>query len=419
VLEAICLFFASPLASDGHIQPAVLQPLALQPLRFLGVAIIVFHHEVATWQVLPTDEFQVLWNLCKHIGGWGEVMVQFFLALSGFVLFLNQKGAPEVPSAAVFIWKRVVGVYPAYVASILLGIVADPHPSRMLSRYIDGHDLPGFLMIDSWAYPYLYAPNLPAWFVCSIFFNWLCFPRSYRCIRNVNSPGRAAFLAWLSSFAIPAVHTARWLHLTWDEPGGGSPPTNFAFWNPLSNWQPFVFGMCLARLTAEVELQRLPLIFRQAGASVACAILVIIFFLVPHPPSMILNPNDPTPDPAPNPLRMFFHKGPLLLPVFAVLLVLVPLGEDLVLRPQFLQNSWTLWLGSVSAELYLFHFPARLILHRFLDSPPSSLTFCVQFAVAIAMNALFKKLREASSTFTHSWSTVWGASAEGDKQAKT
>jgi|Transcript_82954 peptidoglycan/LPS O-acetylase OafA/YrhL len=393
LLEASCLFLSTPLdlAQEEAAQPLIeLQPLALQPIRFFGIVMVVLHHESATWHLSSSSS--ALWKLMKHCGAWGDSWVQFFLALSGFVLYLNQSGASKVPSTASFIWKRFISMYPAYLASILLGIAADKNPRKMFATYLDGHDLPGFLMIDSWAAPYLYAPNLPAWFLCSLFFCWLCFPRWYRFIRHLSSPGRAVLLTWLSTFAIPLVHTARWLNLTWDEPGGGSPPGAFAYWHPLTNWQPFVFGMCLARLTIGTQFGKFPQLVRKVSASVAFFTITAICLLEPLPPTMKFDPNAGAAVNAPSPLKMFWYKGPLLLPLFAVLMVFVSVGEDYLLRPSLLQNPWALWLGSVSAELYLFHYPVRLMVRRLYDEPSSLCIFSAQLAFAIAFNTFLKKL---------------------------
>lgn len=417
LLEAACLFLSSKPNHEGqveHSEPATqtrLQPLALQPIRFLGIALIVLYHEFGELQWADGP------GTIRHFFLMGDVWVQFFFALSGFVLYLSQKDAPQVRSSAGFIAKRVVNMYPSYLISTLMGIAVAKEPRKVFSLYVDGHVLPGFLMIDTWASPYLYGANMPAWFVCSLFFNWLCFPRWYRLIRSFGSPWKALLLAWLSSFALPLVHTLRWLHLTWDEPGGGSPPTFFTMYHPLGNWQQFVFGMCLARIATEARLDNLPLYVRQLAASTALVTVLVMCFLVPYPPNNFLTADIHS---APNPFKLFWHKGPLLLPLFALVLVFVPAGQDLMLHPRYLQSQCALWLGSVSANLYMFSYPVRMMVRNWMVSyVPSSvlcpLSLITQFIVAVVFGMLQSKLMGSIAQWSQrcGWKLPWSQEKSG------
>ena len=73
-------------ATVSHVDVKRFRTFALEPLRFLGVMHIVLFHEA---MMLPGDAWQ-------SFAMFGKYWVQFFFLLSGFALYISQKGATTV-----------------------------------------------------------------------------------------------------------------------------------------------------------------------------------------------------------------------------------------------------------------------------------------------------------------------------------
>lgn len=349
---------APPIASS---EGPGLRTFGLEPFRFVGVLHIVFMHELIYRKKQWWETF----------ASFGKYWVQFFYALSGFALYISQGGSPDVPQPASFIMKRVSGIYPVYFIGTLLAILAAEAPLQAASSYISQSVLPGFLLIDSWASPYgVQSPDGPAWFVCTLFAFWLSFPRWYRFLRGFSAPKLAALLAYLSTFGLPLLYAAQNV----GNKCQSSPCAQwgaFAEFHPFSNWQVFFFGMCLGRILQEVDANIIPSLLRKTAASVALLAFLTISLYSPMPSGSVLT--------------LFFDKGPLLLPVFAVLLYFLPLGDDLLLQPAFLESRIPQYLGAISGHLFLLHIPTRLLLARIVVGGASVLvTVILQLLVAVA-----------------------------------
>jgi len=384
VLEACALFGVNQGAPLTAAANPGLHTFALEPFRFLGVLHIVLMHDIMDvrtkfgWQIVAT---------------FGKYWVQFFFALSGLVLFISQKGAQHVSNPGSFIMKRVWGIYPVYAFSILLAMSATEAPRSYFSElphatlsYLWGDIMPGFLLVDSWAWPYgTQIPNGPAWFVCTLFVFWLCFPHWYGFLRGVRSPKLVMLFAYLSTFGLPVLYAA----LNVD---GHCFPSLCANWNsfaefhPFANWQVFVFGMCMGRVLQDTDSNTVPFALRRIGGTVSLLTLFSLPLFSPTPSDSVLT--------------LFLDKGPLLLPIFAMLLYLVPLGDDILLKPALMESKLLAYAGAMSGHLFLLHIPVKLLLDRIAGSGAVPITAMLpsQLLFSIAVYEAHTRLLGPSRT---------------------
>jgi len=117
--------------------------------------------------------------------------------------------------------------------------------------------------------------------------------------------------------------------------------------------------------------EQVPARLRQTAAIAALLTIVSLPMLIPSPSN--------------NVSTLFFDKGPLLLPLFATLLYFIPLGEDVLLKPAFLETQLPRYLGLVSGHLFLLHWPVRLLVARVTTGTASVFfTVVLQLIVAVA-----------------------------------
>lgn len=188
----------------------------------------------------------------------------------------------------------------------------------------------------------------------------------------------AAVIAWLATFGLPLASAARCLFLTGDDANLGW-GADFASFHPLGNWQAFCFGMCLGRLALEPWLYAfIPAAVRRTGATTALLVLSIAAIFAPSIPDGDIGAV----------LTNFVDKGPILLPLFGLLLILVPFGEDeMILQPAVLESGSCRWLGAMSAQLFILHWPTRLLLAR--ATQPHVPGLLIVLAVQMGVAALF------------------------------
>jgi len=193
--------------------------------------------------------------------------------------------------------------------------------------------------------------------------------------------------AYISTLGLPVLYAAQEWKYGSERPAWGP----FAEFHPFSNWQTFFFGMCLGRTLQDINLESVPWLLQKAAASVALGMLFSIPFFLPEPSSSVLT--------------LFLDKGPLLLPVFAMLIIFVPVGNDILLRPNFLEYSLGNYLGAMSGHLFLLHWPVKVL----LDSVTAGsiwwpIVVMVQFLVAGVCYEVQKALTPlAGGVLKNSW----------------
>lgn len=333
--------------------------LALEPFRFLGVLHIVLYNNVIG-SLVDVGSF---WT---RFASWGRYWVQFFFVLSGFVLYVSQKDSVDIADKKTFFRNRFYSTYPGYLVGCLLGLLGAQWPFQTAWDYASVGYVPGLLLMDSWFPPFgTTSPDDPGWLLCTMAAFYFFFPSWYRFVRASQVPKLLAGIALLSGLPLPLICAIR-----------GNVHADFARRHPLANWQKFFFGICLGRLLPEVK--KAPALLRKVGVSLTLLALLLAFAVV-QPPT--------------TPTRQVFDlllDGPVLLPIFGLILFLLPIGEDLILSPRVLQSETLLWLGSISAQLYILHAPVHQIMHRIFHSPSLKITLAAQLVTAAAVSSVFK-----------------------------
>lgn len=276
--------------------------------------------------------------------------------------------------------------YPGYLFGTLAAISVAKTGTAL--EYLTDQYIPGFLMMDSWLPPYgADSPDGPGWFLSTLFFMWLCFPCWYRFLWNLSISMSFIFaiFAWLATWSLPLLCVADSGHIG-----------QFAAFHPLANWQCFFFGMCLARLLPDLKLGTyLP----KFVASAAMALLVCAFLFAPMPTEECL--------------MVFLDKGPLLLPLFGSLLIFLPQGQDVILLPKVLESKPAVWLGAMSASLFILHWPVRLIVAEVWHDPPLCVVLVSQFSVAAIFHEVQQRILGSNRRVTTSKNTAKETAAFG------
>ena len=100
---------------------------SLDSLRGVAAVFVVLHHWVFIFwgdhlpYRHPQDLRQIATDIWFHFCTFGPAAVQVFFALSGFVLTLAL--IRDEDSYAVFILKRVIRIYPPYLAAVLFSLI--------------------------------------------------------------------------------------------------------------------------------------------------------------------------------------------------------------------------------------------------------------------------------------------------------
>jgi peptidoglycan/LPS O-acetylase OafA/YrhL len=122
-----------------------------------------------------------LYSVISH----GDLAVDFFFELSGFVIALRYAGRFTRPNWAVykeFLIARLARLYPAYIAVLVL-FIANPISILFFStiknpgeRYDPTYLLLSIPMIQNWGFASSIGWNIPAWSVSTEWAAYLCFP---------------------------------------------------------------------------------------------------------------------------------------------------------------------------------------------------------------------------------------------------
>jgi len=337
--------------------------LALEPFRFFGVLHSVLYHDLI-------GVLQDAGSYWTRFANWGKYWIQFFFVLSGFILYVNQKGSVDIADKKAFFRRRFYSTYPGYLVGCLLGLLAAQQPLQTAWDYASVGYVPGLLLMDSWFPPFgKTSPDDPGWLLCTMAVFYFLFPSWYRFVRASPVPKLLACIALLCSLPLPLICAIR-----------GDVDADFAWRHPLANWQKFFFGVCLGRLLP--EFKKAPASLQKLGASLALSVLLLAFIVVQPPLGQGVTHDMQFWD--------LLLDGPVLLPLFGLILIFVPIGEDVILSSRVLQCETLQWLGSISAQLYILHAPVQQIMHRIFESPSLKITVAAQLVVAAVVSSVFK-----------------------------
>ena len=203
----------------------------LTSLRFFAALAIVFHHLAGQMGVGAASV-----NL-----GQG---VSFFFVLSGFILAYVYPHLPDRNAVAGFWRARIARIWPAHVASFLLGW-------WLLDYKIVSVTAVAYLaLVQAWvpSWNFYFSYNAVAWSISTEFFFYLCFPfllHRWSTTWRAKLAGAALLLLVLvwacSALALPALVPSN---------GNAFQPSQHGviYINPLSRVLEFMVGMAVAQL---------------------------------------------------------------------------------------------------------------------------------------------------------------------------
>jgi peptidoglycan/LPS O-acetylase OafA/YrhL len=157
------------------LRPADSELLPLTSIRGLAAWWVVLFHLrflLAPW--LPAGAIDVLAR--------GNLAVDLFFVLSGFVIYLNygERVGLERASIGDFLFRRFARVYPLHLL-ILLGFLgyaaaAVAFGSASVEGQDPGYFLASLLLVQNWGFERATAWNVPAWSISTEFLAYLLFP---------------------------------------------------------------------------------------------------------------------------------------------------------------------------------------------------------------------------------------------------
>jgi len=278
---------------------------------------------------------------------WGKYWVQFFFVLSGFVLYLSEDSNPKIraevdrTSAVQLVWKRMAPLYPTFLLGVVIALSSLQgqaevlaHPARLGTT---------LLLLQTWMRPYgNVLLNGPSWYLSVLLVYYAFSSHWLRQVQRLRSPAVMLGLLWLASFLLPCAASLlgadQNMQALMD-----SGLSSFMDFHPASSWHLFLAGMVVARLCCDHTQTLESFAGNKVLACSSLLLLTLLFALVPEPPA---------------PWGMFWDKGPVLLPLFAALLVGLAGGRDVVLSLGVFKNWFVAdWLVGAAWCLYILHVP--------------------------------------------------------------
>lgn len=142
---------------------------SLTSLRFLFILLIVLFHLIG-----------------KYFEFGGDCGVSFFLMLSGFVLSYayGQQVIDGRFRTVSFIRKQLIKFYPLHLLMLVVMVLLEAR----LERYYEWYQLlPSVLLIQSW-FPFdsiINVANASSWFLCALMFAYAAFSTAFRFLHRV------------------------------------------------------------------------------------------------------------------------------------------------------------------------------------------------------------------------------------------
>ncbi|HEY0414498.1 MAG TPA: acyltransferase [Allosphingosinicella sp.] len=180
------------------LRPAGNELLPLTSIR--GIAawwVVLFHLRFLLAPWLPAAAIEILAR--------GNLAVDLFFVLSGFVIYLNYGERVRLERASIgdFLFRRFARVYPLHLFILLGFLVYAAAAVAFGSASVEGQD-PGYfvaslLLVQNWGLERATAWNVPAWSISAEFFAYLLFPSLVALLAPRRRP------AWLLLAAILAL----------------------------------------------------------------------------------------------------------------------------------------------------------------------------------------------------------------------
>lgn len=330
----------------------------LVSVRGLAAWLVVFYHSIAFLQsAFPTIHPQVL-TIVRH----GDLAVDFFFVLSGFIIFINYFGSFSSPTIRIilkFYWTRFTRIYPVHFVMILaylclVGAFIIWSSSRDVPASFGKMSLlENVLLVQAWKNNDT-SWNVPSWSISAEWFVYLLFPGIAIIIATFF---RSAFFVLLTSFFIVSVAgIVGWLNLEIT----GIP----LYAIPLVRvFHEFILGTLIGTL----YIHHRSLLMRLRPS----LILILIGFAI----------------------FAYMLRAPLSLTVPTVCFLSIAfLSVDNSWLTKFLKFKWLIFLGEISYSTYMVHYFVRDVFKALfaksafeMDVGPLIASFLVVFLLSCIM----------------------------------
>lgn len=297
----------------------------LVSVRGLAAWLVVFYHSIAFLQsAFPGIPPQIL-TVVRH----GDLAVDFFFVLSGFIIFINYFGSFSSPTIRIifkFYWTRFTRIYPVHFVMILAylclagSFMIWSSSQEVPSSFGKISLLENVFLVQAWKNNDT-SWNVPSWSISAEWFVYLLFPGI---AVTITTYFRSAFSVLLTSFVIVSVAgIAGWLDLEIN----GMP----LYAIPLARvLHEFILGTLIGTLYIHYR----PLLIRLRP----WLILILIGFT----------------------FLAYVWRAPLSLTVPTVcFLTIAFLSVDDSWLTKFLKLKWLIFLGEISYSTYMVHYFVR------------------------------------------------------------
>lgn len=319
---------------------------ALTSLRFFAaLAIIAFHFSINNAAMIPS----FLYNIIKQ----GNMAVNFFFVLSGFVLAYNY--LDKVVEPRRFWVARFARVYPVYLLALLLSLPAYLAAIAATTAFPIRVTLTSMLLeltlLQAWLPLNGCGINCPGWSISAEAFFYLIFPfvGAYFAKLRTRSALFVACSAWLTAIAI---NTPLWLaYSTMSDAAAKTLMGDVIAFNPLLNVSAFIVGLATGlvflrrRQTPSATANSYRMTLLEIGA-LLLALVVIAYSGIPH---------------------ALLRTGAAS-PLFALIIYTLALGEGHIAK--LLSNRLLLILGEVSYAIYILQVPVGYWTRKLIEVTP-------------------------------------------------
>lgn len=342
---------------------------ALTSLRGLAAWWVVLYH---TRFVLEPYVSAEVFGFLKN----GDLAVDMFFVLSGFVMYLNYANSinSSWDSVRDFIYKRFSRIYPLHlfvlflflVFVLLIGVTG-----RSPVGYTVQYFLQSLILIQNWGFSSGLQWNVPAWSISTEFFAYLCFPALAFCLKFREWPTWALGVALIGiALGLHGYFRAQGLNFT-----GKIEQTGL-----LRCVAQFFMGMILCAIYVRNDQHNM----LKVGALLAVAAILIAM--------RVMEP---------------------LAPVIPLIWVTLILGFALWRRANPLACRPLVWLGDVSYATYLCHYLGfivfKLVFVKADETTPLWLVFAFYVCLLVASYLLYRYIEKPSQRWLLRRRTQWQA----------
>lgn len=287
---------------------------------FAALLVVIFHYGC------PIFPF----NLAEHFFRNGNLAVNYFFVLSGFVMYLTYR--ERQVNYQQFIGRRFARIYPAYLLAIVLAVIP------VLTNWPEGRApadekfVPGLLLhttlLQAYVPTYALEINSPGWSLSIEMFFYLLFPLLLLWQRKKQKQ-----FVWATVIVYLCTQFIHLYLLRSIKPTFPSAAHNFIYYHPVFHLNLFMTGMCGGYLF---------IIVKNRGNSIyALALLAITVLAINYMPADIS-----------------MHNG-LLAPLFLLLILAIAMKD-----PAFLKIRPLVLLGEASYGIYILQEPIHYFMYH-------------------------------------------------------